>query len=137
MYSEPGRGTTFKIYFPEEKEGAEELLTKKKDIMQSATETVPVADDEESILRFICDTLQPMGYRVLKANAADDAIEADKDPDNKIDLLLTGVIVPKMNGKELASSLEPLQPDMDVLFMSGKTDSIQHNCAKRDMETRS
>ena len=92
--------------------------------MQPGSETILVVDDEESILRLIGDTLEPIGYRVFKASSAEEAIAVGKDSRIQIDLLLTDVIMKKMNGKELAKALEPLQPGIDVLFMSGYTDNI-------------
>jgi len=92
--------------------------------MQPGSETILVVDDEKSILRLICDTLEPLGYKIFKASSAEEALAIGKDPDTAIDLLLTDVIMTKMNGKELAQALEPLQPGMAVLFMSGYTDNI-------------
>lgn len=111
VYSEPASGTTFKIYFPETKEGVAETLSKQKDVMQPGSETLLVVDDEESILRLIGDTLEPMGYTVLTASDAEEAVNIGKDPQRRIDLLLTDVIMAKMNGKELANALKPCSPE--------------------------
>lgn len=124
VYSEPESGTTFKIYFRAAKEDVQEVLVRESVVMPPGTETILVVDDEESILQLIYDTLEPMGYKVLRASSGEDAIAIGENGGIKIDLLLTDVIMQKMNGKELANAMESLQPDMKVLFMSGYTDNI-------------
>ena len=125
VYSEPDRGTTFKIYFPEEKSvTTERMAAKAPQAMQGGTETVLVVDDESSILRLIVDTLQPLGYHVLEAANGEDAVQIVINTDKKIDLLLTDVIMPGMSGKELAEKLGALRSDMKIMFMSGYTDNV-------------
>jgi signal transduction histidine kinase/CheY-like chemotaxis protein len=125
VYSELGSGTTFKIYFPEEKSvTTEEMAAKKPQAMQGGTETVLVVDDEPSILRLVADTLQPLGYHMLEAACGEDAVEIVINTDRKIDLLLTDVIMPGMSGKDLAEKVGALRPDMKVVFMSGYTDNV-------------
>jgi signal transduction histidine kinase len=124
VYSELENGTTFKIYFPESKEGVTEELLPQKGVMEPGSETILVVDDEKSIVRLIGDTLEPIGYTVLQVSDAEEAIKLGKDPRLKIDMLLTDVIMAKMNGKELANILAPLRPEMEILFMSGYTDNI-------------
>ena len=124
VYSEQGSGTTFKIYFPEEKDSVAEKLVKPKKAIQPGTETILVVDDEESILRLVYDTLQPIGYTVLTASRAEEALNIATKQGRKIDMLLTDVIMTTMNGRELAEEIEPHQPGIVVLFMSGYTDNI-------------
>ena len=124
VYSELGSGTTFKVYFPEVKDAAEEIEVRKKPVMVSGTETVLVVDDEPSIRKLIVDTLRPLGYKMIEAGNGDEAIAAFKENDGKIDLLLTDVIMPGMSGRVLAETLVAKLPDLNVLYMSGYTDNV-------------
>lgn len=123
VYSEPGSGTTFKLYFPEIRTEIEQVK-KEKIRMPRGTETILVVDDERSILMLIEDTLQPLGYHVLTASSGNDALEILQDSAEKIDLLLTDVIMRGMNGRETADAIKVIQPDMKVLYMSGYTDNV-------------
>lgn len=124
VYSEPGTGTTFKIYFPESKEDAESLEEKEAPAMLGGTETILVVDDEESIRKVVNDILLSLGYEVLEAASGEEALELAKNSDKKIDLLLTDVIMPGINGRELAEKLTAFDPQVAVLFMSGYTDNV-------------
>lgn len=124
VYSEVSCGTTFKIYFPEEQESVAAPLIQQKNVLQPGTETILIVDDEKSILMLSRDTLQPSGYTVFTANFPKDAVEIAQRPGLAIDMLLTDVIMPDMNGRELAGVIESLQPGIKVLFMSGYTDNI-------------
>jgi len=95
-YSEPGRGTTFKIYFPRTQESASPVQ-KANDEIPSGAETVMVVED---------------------------ALETAKDMQRKIDLLLTDIVMPRLDGRELANQMVSLRPDLKVLYMSGYTDDI-------------
>jgi len=124
VYSEPGSGTTFKIYLPLAGKVKKEVTEKRQPSMPHGRERILVVDDAPSICRLVTDTLQPLGYQVLEAYTAKNAIEISKSKEEKIDLLLTDVIMPEMNGKELADTLKQMRPDIKVIFMSGYTDNI-------------
>ncbi len=124
VYSELGSGTTFKLYFPEVKDAAEEIVAREKPVMLQGTETILVVDDEPSIRRLVVDTLEPLGYKMIEAGNGDEAIAAFKESDGKFDLLLTDVIMPGMSGKVLAETLVAELPDLRVLYMSGYTDNV-------------
>ena len=125
VYSEIGRGTTFKIYFPEVKEAVqEEAKDNIPRIGLKGEETILVVDDEASIRNLIRDTLQPLGYTVLEADSDQAAIEWSRKPNLTVDLLLTDVVMPGMGGRKLADILLNVMPTMKVLFMSGYTDEI-------------
>ena len=124
VYSEPGSGTTFKIYLPLANEAKEEVAEKKQISLPRGRERILVVDDAPSICRLIIDTLQPLGYQVLEAHNGKDAIEISKSKEEKIDLLLTDVIMPEMNGKELADTIKQMRPDIKIVFMSGYTDNV-------------
>jgi len=83
-----------------------------------------VVDDEPAIREIVKDTLQSLGYEVFVAGAGEEALEIAQNSGRKICLLLTDVIMPGMNGRELAARLTAIDPDMKVLFMSGYTDNI-------------
>ncbi len=123
VYSELGQGTTFKIYMPraEEKVKTEEKVqTPEKHL--SGSETVLVVEDDDSLLNLAQKTLLQYGYRVLTAKNGEDALRIGKEYEGQIDLLLTDVVMPMMNGKETAKRLQPLFPQMKVIYMSGYTD---------------
>ncbi|MCB8925357.1 MAG: PAS domain S-box protein [Ardenticatenaceae bacterium] len=125
VYSEPNEGTTFKIYLPRP-EDATQLSSAIAPEMPTVygTETVLVVEDEPMVRRLACETLATYGYNVLEGENPFHGIKiADTHPE-KIDLLLTDVIMPEMNGRELHDKLLNIRPDIKVLFMSGYTDNV-------------
>jgi PAS domain S-box-containing protein len=128
VYSELGQGTTFKIYLPRIDRGVEEGQGKElKSDARSGSETVLVVEDEESVRTLAQVILQRVGYKVLPAKDGREALEIFESQGDPIDLLLTDVIMPGMNGRELAERLTRVQPGIKVLYMSGYTDnSVVH-----------
>ncbi len=124
VYSEVGIGTTFKTYFPEVQEAAESIEIERSTHTPRGTETILVVDDERSIRALLIDTLQPLGYTMLEANSGQEALEVAKANDYKFALLLTDIIMPGMNGRELANSIVAMKPDVKTIFMSGYTDNV-------------
>src|SRR6266436_7411951 len=122
-YSESGRGTTFKIYFPRTQESVSPVH-RANDEIPSGTETVMVVEDEAALRELTCVLLEDAGYTVLESSGAEDALETAKDMHRKIDLLLTDVVMPRLDGRELANQMVSLRPDLKVLYMSGYTDDI-------------
>jgi len=122
-YSEPGRGTTFKIYFPRTQESASPVQ-KANDEIPSGAETVMVVEDEAPLRELTRVLLEDAGYTVLESSGAEDALETAKDMQRKIDLLLTDIVMPRLDGRELANQMVSLRPDLKVLYMSGYTDDI-------------
>jgi signal transduction histidine kinase/CheY-like chemotaxis protein len=129
VYSEVGRGTTFKIYLPcvespigEPKIGAEDTD------LQIGTETVLLVEDEERVRDMTKEILQESGYQVLEAKHGQDALRVADRHAGIIHLMLSDVVMPQMSGRELAERLAPLRKDMKVLYMSGYTDdAIVHH----------
>jgi CheY-like chemotaxis protein len=124
VYSEPGHGTTFKIYFPTI-EGELETLNVKKETDSSprGSETVLLVEDEPSVRDLANRLLKQQGYTVLDAAHGEEALHLAQDTAGKgIHLLLTDVVLPHMSGKELADQLKTFRPDLKVLYMSGYTD---------------
>jgi signal transduction histidine kinase/galactitol-specific phosphotransferase system IIB component len=127
--SEQGQGTIFSIYFPLTEEGVpeRELALLKPDTLRRATETVLVADDNASIRSFVTDTLTPLGYTCLSAANGKEALQLVQTSKETIDLLLTDVVMPLMNGPELATLLKKQSPKSKVIFMSGYMSNVDFN----------
>ena len=124
VYSEPGVGTTFKIYFPRVDERPERASGSFKRKRQTAgTETVLVVEDEEAVRRLVCRSLEAQGYKCVPAANASEALLASEKHTGTIHLMLTDVVMPNLSGKELARRIATLRPRMKVLFMSGYTDN--------------
>ncbi len=123
--SELGQGTTFRVYLPR-------LAGKRLDCAEPekrshvpyGKETVLVVEDEDGVRRFLQDSLQLNGYHVLEARSGKDALKLCAEHKGGIDLLLTDVIMPQMNGRQLAEHALALQPDLSVLYISGYTDHV-------------
>ncbi len=128
-YSEPGKGTIFKIYLPAVKEDAkpeekEQALVSER----GGSETVLIVEDDDVLRSFAQKILQQHGYRILVAANGEDALKVSGEHEGPIQLMLTDVVMPKMSGKETAERLQPLYPWMKVIFMSGYTDgAIAHH----------
>jgi PAS domain S-box-containing protein len=125
VYSEPERGSTFRIYIPRYEPA--DILT--VETAASATtptgeETVLLVEDEEGILALTKAMLEKLGYTVLAANTPGEAICLAADHSGKIHLLMTDVVMPQMNGRDLARQLLTLYPKLKSLFMSGYTANI-------------
>ena len=125
-YSEPGRGTTVKVYLPRAGEVLEPGRSGDMEVGGGLTgaETVLVVEDNQQVLDITLKVLARYGYRTLAARNGDEAVRVGRDFEGKIHLLVTDVIMPGMNGKELAERLRSERPDMKVLFMSGYTENI-------------
>lgn len=124
VYSEEGHGTSFKIYFPVTGGEIVEQEISNNILMARGNETILVVDDDESIRSLILDTLQPLGYKTLAAASGREALEIHENAGEKIDMVLSDVIMPIMNGKELVDKLIARQPDIKVMLMSGYTDNV-------------
>jgi signal transduction histidine kinase/ActR/RegA family two-component response regulator len=129
VYSEVGRGTTFKIYLPcVESNPVEQKINVEDTNLHIGTETVLLVEDEERVRDMTKEILQESGYQVLEAKHGQEALlVADQHP-GPIHLMLSDVVMPQMSGRELAERLTPLRKDMKVLYMSGYTDdAIVHH----------
>ncbi|MCM2284428.1 MAG: response regulator [Desulfobacula sp.] len=125
VYSEPEKGTTFRIYLPSCQK--EEISYEKKaeiSLESKGKETILLVEDEPSILKMATMMLQRMGYMVLPADSPKRALELAESYSEKIHLLITDVIMPEMNGRTLARQIISLHPDIKCLFMSGYTANV-------------
>ena len=135
VYSEPGRGSTFKIYFPVVGGASQELVPTLDLDPPRGTETVLVVEDEQSLREVTVALLQGAGYRVLQARDAEEALAILGGPDPTIDLLLTDVVMPGKSGAELAREGKDLRPKLRSLFTSGYTgDLVSRQGVPKDEE---
>ncbi|HYM07420.1 MAG TPA: ATP-binding protein [Terriglobales bacterium] len=133
LYSEAGKGTSFKIYLPRFSATGEVLVTQpalaaEADQPAPGHETILLVEDEENLRRLAHQYLSNQGYTVIDAPDGATAIQISQAHKGPIHLLLTDVIMPGMNGRELANQVSPTRPEMRVLYMSGYTENhIGHN----------
>jgi PAS domain S-box-containing protein len=128
LYSEPDHGTTFKIYLP--RFAGKDVQARREGAARPALrghETILLVEDEPSILNLTTQMLEMSGYSILAASTPGEAIRMAREHAGEIHLLMTDVIMPEMNGRDLAKNLLSLYPDLKRLFMSGYTaDVIAH-----------
>ena len=122
VYSEPGQGTTFKLYFPMT-DAALEMLPWRTDVAGRATgQTVLVVEDDNAIRGNVCDCLRQLGYTVLEADSGEAALEVCEHKGEKIDLVITDLIMPGIGGQKMAAKLGERYPNIRILFTSGYTE---------------
>ncbi|MGD9946974.1 MAG: PAS domain S-box protein [Desulfobulbus sp.] len=125
VYSEPGHGSTFKIYLPRYGGEVQPMVeTPEVEAVSAAGITVLLVEDEQALLELNERILLGLGYSVLAAATPADAIRLAAEHPNEIDILLTDVVMPEMNGRELAMELQPYVPDICQVFMSGYTANV-------------
>ena len=127
VYSEPGQGTTFKVYLPQVDQDAD-IDAAPASADYRGAETVLLVEDEESVRQIANEILTMNGYRVLQASHGNEALNVSLQHEGVIDLMVTDVVMPVMGGPELARKLALTRPEMRVLYMSGYTDdAIVHH----------
>jgi PAS domain S-box-containing protein len=129
-YSEPGHGTTFKLYFPATTAALESPAPRSEITFRPAGQTVLVVEDEAMIRSNVRECLQQLGYEVLEAESGEMALKICEERSAKIDLVLTDLVMPGMGGNELAGELAQRHPEVKMLFMSGYTED---SAARRDI----
>jgi two-component system cell cycle sensor histidine kinase/response regulator CckA len=124
-YSEVGRGTTFKIYLPRVEGQAEQLAMERPDLdLTHGDETILLVEDDGGVRDMALEILEHLGYTVMSAANGGEAFLLVERYGGHIDLLMTDVVMPGMNGRELAERLLRLKPEMKVLFTSGYTENV-------------
>jgi two-component system cell cycle sensor histidine kinase/response regulator CckA len=125
VYSEPGQGTTFRIYFPKHVGQTEAIKAGvARQIKTSRGEKVLLVEDESATRKLGQKMLKWLGYEVFAAGTPDEAIQLAAEHSDKIHLLITDVVMPGMNGRDLANRLSALYPGIKTLFMSGYTANV-------------
>ena len=126
VYSEPGKGTTFKVYLPFHGDIPLDSLKSKTDVQyrNRGSETILLAEDNKKVRTFTQRILKEQGYKVLEAVDGNNALELLDSYEGVVHLLLTDVIMPGMNGRDLYKKASLKRPDLKVLYMSGYTDAV-------------
>lgn len=125
VYSEPNHGTTFKIYLPRYVGPSSQIQRDDPKVaIMRGNETVLLVEDEPEIMRVGKYMLESLGYRVLPAGSPKDALRLADEHAGEIHLLITDVVMPEMNGRDLAKRLQSLYPEIRILFMSGYTANV-------------
>jgi two-component system, cell cycle sensor histidine kinase and response regulator CckA len=136
VYSEPGRGTSFKLYFPRVPEEAAADSVAPGVVDARGNETILLVEDEKAVRELTTTILKQLGYRVLAASSGRQALEIAENTPEHISLLLTDVVMPGMSGKQLADTLLPRRQGMQVLFLSGYTENtvVHHGVLEPGLE---
>ncbi len=126
--SEPGKGSTFRIYLPRVEDAAQPAKQAALPTAQSSgSETVLLVEDEESVRQLVRETLEARGYKVLEADNGDTALQIAGRQTEPLHMLITDVVMPGMGGRELASNLRTSRPKTKILYLSGYTeDAVVH-----------
>jgi len=129
VHSEPGKGTSFKIYLPRvEKETGKGRPSDEIKKPSRGVETLLLVEDDAAVREVTLAMLADSGYKILQASSGDEALKICEEHKGEIHLLLSDVVMPGMSGKELADRIIEEHSGMKVLFMSGYTDNaIQHH----------
>ena len=126
VYSEPGIGTTFKIYLPLIKSKVQEEEVTATPILERGTETILVAEDDTLVREFIKEVLKGSGYNVIEAEDGEEALKLFTEHRDKIQLLILDVVMPKKNGKEVYDEIRKVRPDIKAIFTSGYNADVVH-----------
>lgn len=124
VYSEPGMGSVFKIYIPRFAGGHQKKQGMPESPVVGGNETVLVVEDEPQVLKLSRQALGKYGYTILAAQTPEEALQIVREHTQKIHLLVTDVIMPGFNGKELAEKIKAVKPGVKILFMSGYSEDI-------------
>jgi len=137
VYSEPGRGTSFKIYLPKIEETAVPAARDGKSEMQvpeRGSETILLVEDEKGVRELAREYLASSGYTVIEAEDGHTALELAAMHVGQIHLLLTDVVMPGISGRELAERVSQIRPGIKIIYMSGYTDQavVHHGILQND-----
>jgi signal transduction histidine kinase len=123
VYSEPRYGTTFKVYLPRVEDAMEVESRPAAPLVKGGSETILVVEDETAVRKLICEVLAHRGYQVLQADEPQSALELFGQHGETVALLVTDLVMPQMNGRQLSEQATAVNPELKVLFMSGYTDT--------------
>ncbi len=124
VYSEPGQGTTFKLYLPQVKEEVDEAETAERTAeVARGTETILLVEDDAGVRALLREVLAGGGYTVLEAENGEEALKVAGKHAGEIALMITDVVMPRMSGPELAGRMEAVRPRIKIVYMSGYTEN--------------
>jgi len=134
VYSEPGHGTCFKVYLPRVTDGMQRQRPSQEASLTGGSETILLVEDDKDVIELIQAMLQSLGYTVITAFTGEEALAAASHVTGPLDLLMTDLVMPGMNGRELAERMGAIRPDIKVVFMSGYTDEtmVRHGVLERE-----
>ncbi len=127
VYSEPGHGTTFKIYLPVIEKAIEETAHEAPRPLRGGTETILVAEDEESLRALARDILEGLGYTIMLAKDGAEAVEIYEANHRQINLVMLDIVMPRMGGREAYEQMLLLSPEVPAIFMTGYSEEIVQN----------
>jgi two-component system, cell cycle sensor histidine kinase and response regulator CckA len=136
VYSEPGQGSTFKIYLPRSRDAEVIREVPPEPPASPGSGTILLVEDDKMVLKMVADMLEALGYKVIASENPLDALSLCGKGVNSIDLVITDVVMPVMSGRELRDKLLATRPDLKVLFMSGYTSNIiaQHGVLEEGVQ---
>jgi CheY-like chemotaxis protein len=135
VYSELGKGTTFKIYFPRVAQATDKSAQTLRAGTPAGTETVLIVEDEQAVRMLMASVLKRAGYTVLEAGNGTEALQVCEKAHSSIDLVVSDVVMPEMSGPDLLKRLKEFKPDIKVLFVSGYTANAMVEHAAFDSKT--
>jgi CheY-like chemotaxis protein len=122
VYSEVGRGTTFKVYFPSAGRVRADAVEDQARSLPTGSGTVLVVEDDDQVRRMTRAALESLGYAVLEARSGEEAVGLCGTHEGPLDLVITDVVMPGMSGREVAEAVGRVRPGVKVLYVSGYTD---------------
>lgn len=133
LESSPERGTLFKVYFPVATSAPMSSESFQVSVAVQGCETILLCEDEDAVRRYVVRALEAMGYDVIEASTASQAIELARERGDEIEMLLTDVVMPQMGGRALGEEVRKLCPDISILYMSGYTDDamLRHGVRRK------
>jgi signal transduction histidine kinase len=126
VYSEPSKGTTFKIYLPAVEKESVETEKPKQPLLHGGNESILIIEDDRDVLNFLKEVLNEHGYRTLTATDGEEGVKVFADNQDDIHLMLIDVVLPKKNGRESLNEIKKIRPNIKAIFMSGYTANIIH-----------
>ena len=126
VYSEPGKGTTFRVYIPEVDAAADAKVVASQGVAHGGSETILLAEDNESVRRLTGQTLVSYGYKVLIACDGEEAVDIFRRHGKEIAMVVLDVVMPKMGGKQTYDEMAKIHPGLKVLFLSGYSANAIH-----------
>jgi CheY-like chemotaxis protein len=126
VYSEPGRGTTFKVYLPVTERRVSEVGPKIEGPVTGGSETILLAEDDEAVRRLARKILERAGYTVIEAKDGEEAVARFREHADRVELLLLDVVMPGLGGQDVMERAAEIRPGVPVVFASGYSENAVH-----------